>query len=115
MSEQQKAVAKYIGAIRKDGELTATIQVVPNTITGKHRIEVYDPAGRLMAHQTLDRDCSDEYAAEIGFALCNGFIFGVEHTKYQMRKNFEAILLETPDLYPNMRMGTPKGELETAE
>ena len=93
-TEAVTPVAEFLGTIRKDGELKASVQLVPNTLTGKKRVEVYDPAGRMMAHQTLDGDYSKEGAAEIAFALYNGFVFGSEYIKYRIRQNFEALLLD---------------------
>lgn len=94
-------VAELLGTIKKDGELKASVQLVPNSLTGKKRVEVYDPAGRLMAHQTLEKDYSKEGAAEIAFALYNGFVFGVEHIKYKIRQNFEALLMDDPRNEPS--------------
>ena len=87
-------VAELLGTIRNNGELKASVQLVPNVMTGKKRVEVYDPLGRLMAHQTLDESCTKEAACGVAFALYNGFVFGQEYTKYQIRRNFEAILLD---------------------
>lgn len=94
-------VAELLGTIKKGGELKASVQLVPNSLTGKKRVEVYDPAGRLMAHQTLEKDYSKEGAAEIAFALYNGFVFGVEHIKYKIRQNFEALLMDDPRNEPS--------------
>ena len=94
-------VAELLGTIKKDGELKASVQLVPNSLTGKKRVEVYDPAGRLMAHQTLEKEYSKEGAAEIAFALYNGFVFGVEHIKYKIRQNFEALLMDDPRNEPS--------------
>lgn len=94
-------IAELIGTIKKDGELKASVQLVPNSLTGKKRVEVYDPAGRLMAHQTLEKDYSKESAAEIAFALYNGFVFGAEHIKYKIRQNFEALLMDDPRNEPS--------------
>lgn len=94
-------IAELLGTIKKDGELKASVQLVPNSLTGKKRVEVYDPAGRLMAHQTLEKDYSKEGAAEIAFALYNGFVFGVEHIKYKIRQNFEALLMDDPRNEPS--------------
>ena len=94
-------VAELLGTIKKDGELKASVQLVPNSLTGKERVEVYDPAGRLMAHQTLEKGYSKEGAAEIAFALYNGFVFGVDHIKYKIRQNFEALLMDDPRNEPS--------------
>ena len=85
---------QLIGTIRNNGELRASIQLVPNEKKHSKRVEIYDLRGRLMAYQTLDWDVTDEFAGQIAFALYNGFEFGTQHLKYQMRKNFEAILLD---------------------
>lgn len=108
-------VAELLGTIRNNGELKASVQLVPNAITGKKRVEVYDPLGRLMAHQVLDDSYSKEAACEIAFALYNGFVFGQEYTKYQIRRNFEAILLENSvDAQPDNTIER-KAEAEEAE
>lgn len=85
---------EFLGTIKKDGELKASIQLVPNTATGKKRVEVYDPAGRLMAHQTLEEGCDNDTASGIAFALYNGFVFGAEYIKYKVRQNVESLLEE---------------------
>lgn len=103
-------VAELLGTIRNNGELKASVQIVPNSMTGKKRVEVYDPVGRLLAHQTLDGTCTNEEAGAIAFALYNGFVFGVEHIKYKMRKNFEAFLVDTPTPDEVSEMVEPKPE-----
>lgn len=88
------ANSQLIGTVRNNGELRASIQLVPNEKKHNKRVELYDLRGRLMAHQTLDWDATEEFAGQIAFAMYNGFVFGVEHIKYKIRQNFEALLLD---------------------
>ena len=98
MSEtaSNKMVAHLVGTIRDENILKASIQIVPNANGESSRVEVYDVSGRRMAYMNVKPDTEDSVAGVIGYSLYEGFIFGVEHIKYKMRKNFEAILLDNP-------------------
>lgn len=98
MSEtaSNKMVAHLVGTIRGENILKASIQIVPNTNGESSRVEVYDVSGRRMAYMNVKPDTEDSVAGVIGYSLYEGFIFGVEHIKYKMRQNFEAILLDNP-------------------
>lgn len=88
--------AQTCARIKLDGHLGASVQLVPNVLTGNARVEVYNMRGQLLAHQTVPVDTDRDQASAIGFALFNGFIFGYRSCEQRVRQNVET-LLDGPD------------------
>jgi hypothetical protein len=89
-------MSDQIATVKLDGHIGAFIQLVPNEMEGSARVEVYNMRGLLLAHQKVDGTVDKDQAADIGFSLFNGFIFGYRACEQRVRTGVE-LLLGGPD------------------
>lgn len=73
------------------GELTATIDLIPNEKTGNATVEVKGVSGRRLAWQTVEGDTTADQAADLGFALYNGYVFGYFDCAAETRSAVDAL------------------------
>lgn len=85
-------MSDQVATVKLDGHIGASIQMIPNTLDGTARVEVYNMRGQLLAHQVVAGDTDKDTAASIGFALFNGFIFGYRACESRVRSNVETLL-----------------------
>lgn len=85
-------MSNQVATVKLDGHLGASVQLVPNVLTGNARVEVYNMRGQLLAHQKVDGTIDKDEAAAIGFSLFNGFIFGYRACEQRVRQGVETLL-----------------------